>query len=83
MGVFKVDYNVLADAVRSGKYKTYMAIAREYGVSDKTVRQASIKCGVALPERFGNPEKDFADFDKWEKDFDRQWREAVERITSA
>ena len=81
MGVFKVDYRVLADAVRSGKYKTYMAIAKEYGVSDKTVRQASIKFGVELPERFGNPEKDFADWDKWEKDFDREWRSAVERIT--
>lgn len=81
MGVFKMDYKILADAVKSGKYTSYTAVGKDYGVSDKTVRQAARQYGIELPERYGNPEKDFADGEQWEKDFDREWRETVERIT--
>lgn len=84
MGKRTVNYDKVIEAVESGKYTSYMACGKACGVSDQTVKRVCKMFNIALPEKEeALAQKDFEDWAKWEQWFSREWRLAVERITSA
>lgn len=81
MGRVKVDYDVLESAIRSGKYKTVASIAREYGVSERTVGKVMDKRSLQLPYYDKNLERDWRDANNYEQWFSREWRKVTGMIT--